>query len=75
VKEGQSETASIPDPVTFLDVTATSRLAGILQADCYNGVEPLFDPKTKVLPITPASGGGCPLMTPRFSSTSRNWFP
>ncbi|MGY3614211.1 IS66 family transposase [Bradyrhizobium sp. USDA 10063] len=26
---------------------------GILQADCYNGFEPLFDPKKKVLPITP----------------------
>jgi transposase len=28
--------------------------AGILQADCYNGFEPLFDPLKKVLPITPA---------------------
>src|SRR6202011_4498037 len=28
--------------------------AGILQADCYNGLEPLFDPLKKVLPITPA---------------------
>src|ERR1700755_145996 len=28
--------------------------AGILQADCYNGFAPLFDPKMKVLPITPA---------------------
>ena len=28
--------------------------AGILQADCYNGFEPLFDPRKKVLPITPA---------------------
>jgi len=28
--------------------------AGILQADCYNGFEPLFDPHKKVLPITPA---------------------
>jgi hypothetical protein len=28
--------------------------AGILQADCYNGFEPLFDPQRKVLPITPA---------------------
>ena len=28
--------------------------AGILQADCCNGFEPLFDPKAKVLPITPA---------------------
>ena len=28
--------------------------AGILQADCYNGFEPLFDPQKKVLPITPA---------------------
>src|SRR3954451_19806213 len=27
---------------------------GILQADCYNGFEPLFDPQKKVLPITPA---------------------
>ncbi|WP_050401733.1 IS66 family transposase [Bradyrhizobium embrapense] len=27
---------------------------GILQADCYNGFEPLFDPRKKVLPITPA---------------------
>src|ERR1700704_554007 len=27
--------------------------AGILQADCYNGFEPLFDPQ-KALPITPA---------------------
>lgn len=27
---------------------------GILQADCYNGFEPLFDPQRKVLPITPA---------------------
>ncbi|MBM7488189.1 hypothetical protein ACVWWI_006260 [Bradyrhizobium sp. USDA 3686] len=28
--------------------------AGILQADCYNGFKPLFDPQKKVLPITPA---------------------
>lgn len=28
--------------------------AGILQADCYNGFEPLFDPQKKMLPITPA---------------------
>jgi len=28
--------------------------AGILQADCYNGFEPLFDPGKKGLPITPA---------------------
>ncbi|MCP1751038.1 IS66 family transposase [Bradyrhizobium elkanii] len=28
--------------------------AGILQADCYSGFEPLFDPRRKVLPITPA---------------------
>ncbi len=28
--------------------------AGILQADCYTGFEPLFDPQKKVLPITPA---------------------
>ena len=28
--------------------------AGILQADCYNGFEPMFDPHKKVLPITPA---------------------
>lgn len=28
--------------------------AGILQADCYNGFEPLFDPRKKMLPITPA---------------------
>ena len=28
--------------------------AGILQADCYNGFAPLFDPRTKVRPITPA---------------------
>ncbi|WP_258763272.1 IS66 family transposase [Bradyrhizobium arachidis] len=28
--------------------------AGILQADCYSGFEPLFDPQRKVLPITPA---------------------
>ncbi|MCP1854638.1 MULTISPECIES: IS66 family transposase [unclassified Bradyrhizobium] len=28
--------------------------AGILQADCYNGFEPLFDPQKKTLPITPA---------------------
>lgn len=28
--------------------------AGILQADRYNGFEPLFDPQKKVLPITPA---------------------
>ena len=28
--------------------------AGILQADCYNGFEPLFDPQKKLLPITPA---------------------
>ena len=28
--------------------------AGILQADCYNGFEPLFDPLKKVLPITPS---------------------
>ncbi|MGY4171620.1 IS66 family transposase [Bradyrhizobium sp. USDA 4529] len=28
--------------------------AGILQADCYNGFEPLFDPQNKTLPITPA---------------------
>src|SRR5215469_10523913 len=27
---------------------------GILQADCYNGFEPLFDPGRKGLPITPA---------------------
>ena len=27
---------------------------GILQADCYNGFEPLFDPQKKVMPITPA---------------------
>jgi hypothetical protein len=27
---------------------------GILQADCYNGFEPLFDPQKKALPITPA---------------------
>jgi transposase len=27
---------------------------GILQADCYNGFEPLFDPGKKGLPITPA---------------------
>lgn len=29
-------------------------VTGILQADCYNGFEPLFDPQKKVLPITPA---------------------
>ena len=28
--------------------------AGILQADCYGGFEPLFDPKRKAMPITPA---------------------
>lgn len=28
--------------------------AGILQADCYGGFEPLFDPKRKATPITPA---------------------
>ena len=28
--------------------------AGILQADRYNGFEPLFDPQKKVRPITPA---------------------
>src|SRR6202040_2272509 len=28
--------------------------AGILQADCYNGFEPLFDPQKKTRPITPA---------------------
>jgi transposase len=28
--------------------------AGILQADCYNGFEPLFDPRLRVSPITPA---------------------
>ncbi|MGX1350878.1 transposase [Bradyrhizobium elkanii] len=28
--------------------------AGILQADCYSGFEPLFDPKRKATPITPA---------------------
>ena len=28
--------------------------AGILQADCYSGFEPLFDPQKKALPITPA---------------------
>lgn len=28
--------------------------AGILQADCYNGFEPLFDPQKKAMPITPA---------------------
>ena len=28
--------------------------AGILQADCDYGFEPLFDPRKKVLPITPA---------------------
>jgi len=28
--------------------------AGILQADCYSGFEPLFDPQRKALPITPA---------------------
>ncbi|MCP1846062.1 hypothetical protein ACVIHI_009161 [Bradyrhizobium sp. USDA 4524] len=28
--------------------------AGILQADCYSGFEPLFDPQKKVRPITPA---------------------
>ena len=28
--------------------------AGILQADCYNGFEPLFDPQKKASPITPA---------------------
>jgi transposase len=28
--------------------------AGILQADCYNGFEPLFDPRSKASPITPA---------------------
>ncbi|MDA9391522.1 hypothetical protein WN73_12870 [Bradyrhizobium sp. CCBAU 45394] len=27
---------------------------GILQADCYNGFEPLFAPQKKVLPNTPA---------------------
>ena len=27
---------------------------GILQADCYNGFNPLFDPAKKVPPITPA---------------------
>jgi hypothetical protein len=31
-----------------------AQFSGILQADCYNGFEPLFDPKKKVLPITPA---------------------
>ncbi|WP_156462433.1 IS66 family transposase, partial [Methylobacterium sp. CCH7-A2] len=28
--------------------------AGILQCDCYNGFEPLFDPQRKEQPITPA---------------------
>jgi transposase len=28
--------------------------AGILQADCYNGFEPLFDPNKETAPITPA---------------------
>src|SRR3954451_1537063 len=28
--------------------------AGILQADCYSGFEPLLDPQKKALPITPA---------------------
>ncbi len=28
--------------------------AGILQADCYGGFEPLFDPRKKAMPITPA---------------------
>jgi hypothetical protein len=48
------KTVSIPHPAAFLHITATSRLAGILQADCYNGFESLFDPQKKVLPITPA---------------------
>ena len=33
---------------------ALARFAGILQADCYNGFEPLFDPRSKASPITPA---------------------
>jgi len=28
--------------------------SGILQADCYNGFEPLFDPRMRASPITPA---------------------
>ena len=28
--------------------------AGILRADCYSGFEPLYDPRTKASPITPA---------------------
>ncbi len=28
--------------------------AAILQADCYSGFEPLFDPQKKAMPITPA---------------------
>ncbi len=31
-----------------------ARFSGIVQADCYNGFEPLFDPKKKALPIMPA---------------------
>lgn len=31
-----------------------AKFTGILQADCYNGFAPLFDPKIKVMPITPA---------------------
>jgi transposase len=31
-----------------------AEFAGILQADCYNGFEPLFDPSKKAMPITPA---------------------
>ncbi len=31
-----------------------ARFGGILQVDCYSGFNPLFDPKRKELPITPA---------------------
>jgi transposase len=31
-----------------------AEFAGILQADCYNGFEPLFDPRMRASPITPA---------------------
>ncbi|MDX8475383.1 IS66 family transposase [Mesorhizobium dulcispinae] len=41
--------------------------AGILQADCYNGFEPLFDPQKKVLPITPA------FASPMRGGASSNW--
>lgn len=53
--------------MTFLHITATLRLAGILQCDCYSGFEPLFDRSRR------SDRSRLPFATPMRGEDSSNW--